>query len=182
MTTDGAFETLGSRTVADLSFLNVTLRDVRTPAGEVVERVVIEHPGAVGVVPLVGDDIYLIEQYRAPVDRPVLEIPAGKLDHDDEPLEITANRELEEEIGQRAGRLTPLTTLWTTVGFCDEAIHLFLGRDLRPGRRDPVGHEEQASRVVRMPFADAVDLVVSGAIRDAKTIIGILLAARHGTP
>ena len=182
MTGDDAFETLGSRTVADLSFLEVTVRDIRTPGGEVVERVVIEHPGAVGVVPIDGDDIYLIEQYRAPVERAVLEIPAGKLDHAGESLEVTANRELEEEIGQRAGTLTTLTTLWTTVGFCDEAIHLFLGRDLSPGRRNPVGHEEQSSRIVRMPFAEAVDLVVTGAIRDAKTIIGILLAARHGTP
>jgi ADP-ribose pyrophosphatase len=182
VSSDGGFETLGSRTVADLSFLTVTVRDVRTPGGEVVERVVIEHPGAVGVVPLDGEDIYLIEQFRAPVDRPVLEIPAGKLDHDGEALEVTANRELEEEIGFRADMLTRLTTLWTTVGFCDEAIHVFLGTGLRLGRRSPVGHEEDASRVVRMPFSDAVDLVLAGEIRDAKTIIGILLAARHGTP
>ena len=182
MSTDRTFETLGSRTIADLSFLNVTMRDIRTPAGATVERVVVEHPGAVAVVPVIDGDILLIEQYRAPVDRTVLEIPAGKLDHDGESLEATANRELEEEIGYRADSLTWLTTVWTSVGFCDEAIHVYLGEGLHPGERSPVGDEERASVLVRMPFGDAIDLVTSGEIRDAKTIAGILLAARHGTP
>lgn len=182
MSSDRTFETLGSRSIADLSFLHVTMRDIRTPAGVTVERVVVEHPGAVAVVPLIEDDIVLIEQYRAPVDRTVLEIPAGKLDHDGESFETTANRELEEEIGYRAGALTWLTTVWTSVGFCDEAIHVYLGTDLSPGRRNPVGDEESAAAIVRMPFDDAVALVTSGEIRDAKTIAGILLAAGHGSP
>jgi ADP-ribose pyrophosphatase len=175
------FETLGSRDVIDVSFLHVTMRDVRTPGGDVVERVVIEHPGAVAVVPIMDGDIFLIEQYRAPVDRNVLEIPAGKLDHDGESIAATANRELEEEIGLRARNLESLTTVWTSVGFSDEAIHVFLATDLEPGERTPVGHEEAAASVVRMPFAEAVELVTSGVIADAKSIAGILLAARHGT-
>ncbi|MDJ0791199.1 MAG: NUDIX hydrolase [Acidimicrobiia bacterium] len=180
MSDRSGFETVGSRTIADLSFLTVNMRDVRTPDGAIVERVVIEHPGAVAVVPIIDGDILLIEQYRAPVERHVLEIPAGKLDHDGEDRTITANRELEEEVGYRARHLEPLTTIWTSVGFCDEVIHIYLGTDLVEGNRRPVGHEEQSARLVRMPLPDAVDLVTSGVIADAKSIAGILLAAHRG--
>ena len=174
------FETLGRRSVVDLQFLDVTVRDVRTPRGDVVERIVIEHPGAVAVVPRIDDDVILIEQYREPMGGAVLEIPAGKLDTDPPDPEITAARELEEEIGYRPGRLTYLSEIWTAVGFTNERIHIYVGDQLVDGVRAPVGPEEVASRLVRMPFTDAVEAVVAGEIRDAKTVAGLLLAARHG--
>lgn len=166
--------------MSDLGFLTVTVRDVRVPSGEVVERIVIEHPGAVGVVPLIGDDIILIEQYRAPMERYVLEIPAGKLDTHHPDPEVTAQRELVEEIGYTAGTLTYLSEVWTGVGFTNERISLYLGEDLIPGVRAPIGHEEDTSNVVRMPFSRAVDMIVAGDISDAKSVAGILLAARRG--
>lgn len=156
------------------------MSDVRVPTGEVVERVVVNHPGAVGVVPLIGDDVILIEQYRAPMERAVLEIPAGKLDTEPPDPLLTAQRELEEEVGYTAGKLTLLTEVWTAVGFTNERISLFLGEDLAPGVRTPIGHEETAANVVRMPFAKAVAMVVAGEISDAKSVAGILLAARRG--
>lgn len=174
------FAHVGTRVVSDLGFLTVTVRDVRVPSGEVVERIVIEHPGAVGVVPLIGDDIILIEQYRAPMDHYVLEIPAGKLDTEPPDPEVTAQRELEEEVGYTAGTLTYLSEVWTGVGFTNERISLYLGEDLVPGVRTPVGHEEDAANVVRMPFSRAVDMIVAGDITDAKSVAGILLAARRG--
>lgn len=174
------FVHVGTRVVSDLGFLTVTVRDVRVPSGEVVERIVIEHPGAVGVVPLIGDDIILIEQYRAPMERYVLEIPAGKLDTHHPDPEVTAQRELVEEIGYTAGTLTYLSEVWTGVGFTNERISLYLGEDLIPGVRAPIGHEEDASNVVRMPFSRAVDMIVAGDISDAKSVAGILLAARRG--
>ncbi len=181
MNPEHGFETLGSRSVVDLQFLDITVRDVRTPSGDVVERIVIEHPGAVAVVPRIGDDVILIEQYRAPMGGSVLEIPAGKLDtHPPDPV-TTAERELEEEVGYRPGLLTFLSEIWTAVGFTDERIRIYLGEDLVAGVRSPVGHEEAAARVVRMPFTEAVDAVIAGEIRDAKTVAGLLLAARHGS-
>lgn len=157
------------------------MSDIRVPSGEIVERVVVDHPGAVGIVPLIGEDVILIEQYRAPMERAVLEIPAGKLDTEPPDPLLTAQRELQEEVGYTAGTLTLLTEIWTAVGFTNERISLFLGEDLAPGVRTPIGHEETAANVVRMPFGKALDMVIAGEICDAKSVAGILLAARHGT-
>lgn len=177
MTGSDAFRTVGSRTMLDVAFLSVQVRDVLTPRGDTVERLVITHPGAVAVVPCIDDDVILIEQYRAAADRPVLEIPAGKLDHDSHGKEETAHRELMEETGLRAGSLTWLTEIWTTVGFTDERIAIYLAGDLTMGDRAPVGDEEAAARIVRMPFAEALGHVRDGTINDAKTAVGILLSA-----
>lgn len=180
--TDHQFTTVGTRTVADLKFISVQLRDVVTPSGTSVERAVVTHPGAVAVVPLVGDDIVMIEQYRVAVDRLVLEIPAGKID---DPLDArldTAHRELEEETGLRAETMTKLVELLTSVGFSDEVITVYLAQGLTQGERSPVGAEEVEARIVRMPFRSAIDAVYRGEITDAKSIAGILLAAQRVAP
>ena len=173
------FRHIGRRHVGDLWFLKLTMLDVETPTGDVVERVAIEHPGAVAVVAVDGDDIVLIDQYRAPADDSLLEIPAGKLDHPNEDPATTARREVEEEVGLVLGELVHLTTIWTSVGFTDERIAIYYSSDLAPGVRSPVGAEEVASEIVRMPFDEAHRLVASGAITDAKTVVGILMAANH---
>ena len=175
--TDGSFRTVGSRTVLDLAFLSLQIREVEAPDGSTVERIVITHPGAVAVVPCIGDDVVLIEQYRAPADRTVLEIPAGKLDIPDQGSEETARRELLEETGLVAGELTWLTEIWTTVGFTDERITIFLADAVGEEARLPVGLEEASATIVRMPLAEAVRMVKAGTITDAKTAIGLLLAA-----
>ncbi len=174
--TGDAFRTVGSRTILDIAFLSLQIRDVRTPDGSVVERVVITHPGAVAVVPCVGDDVVLIEQYRAPADTTVLEIPAGKLDIPDQGAEETARRELLEETGLVAGDLTWLTEIWTTVGFTDERITIYLAEAVGEEDRLPAGLEEESATIIRMPLAEAVRLVRSGVITDAKSAIGLLLA------
>lgn len=175
------FSTIRTRQIADLGFLNVTVRDVGTPSGETVERVVIEHPGAAAVVPLIDGDIILIEQYRAPIEERLLEIPAGKLDDQVNDPGHTAGRELEEETGYTAGHLEHLTDLLTTVGFSDEVISIYLATGLSEGVRTPIGEEEEDASIVRMPFSEAVAAVEDGRIRDAKTVAGILLAARRGS-
>lgn len=162
----------------DLGFLNVTQRRITAPDGEHFNRVVIEHPGAVAIVALTGDEVVLIDQYRAAAGERILEIPAGKLDIAGEPAEDTARRELTEETGFTASDLTHLTNLWTAVGFCDERIEIFLAEDIRPGKRDPIGPEEVDARVLLMPFDEALALVISGEIADAKTAVGLLLAAQ----
>jgi ADP-ribose pyrophosphatase len=183
LTQHPTFTTREVAEVADVGFLKVQVREIETPTGSTIERVVVMHPGAVAVVPVIDDDVILIEQYRAAVDAFVLEIPAGKIDHPGHDHSDTARRELEEETGYTAAHLTWLTELWTTVGFSDERITIFLAEGLVEGHRNPVGAEEEAARLVRMPLDEAVALVAAGTIVDAKTIAGILLAAMHrGTP
>ena len=177
--TDSGFRQVGRRHVEDIWFLSITMRDVETPSGEVVERIAIEHPGAVAIVPIVDEDIVLIDQYRAPADATILELPAGKLDEPGEDPVVAARRELEEEVGLVGDSFQHLTTIWTSVGFTDERIGIYVTDDVRPGVRSPVGAEESASTVVRMPFTEAHQRVLAGEITDAKTVVGILLAAEH---
>lgn len=176
MTGEDRFRTVASRTVVDVAFLSLQVRDVETPSGDTVERVVITHPGAVAVVPCIDDDVVLIEQYRAAADAYVLEIPAGKLDDPDHDKAETARRELLEETGLVAGELTWMTEIWTTVGFTDERITIFRADVVSEDERAPVGLEEESARVVRMPLAEAVRHVREGTISDAKSAIGLLLA------
>lgn len=171
------FRTLGSRTIAEESFLRLDRATVTTPDGETLERLVVAHPGAVAVVPLIDDDVVMIEQYRTPVGRALLEIPAGKLDIPGEDRRNTAARELEEEIGFAPGHLEHLTDLLTTPGFSDECITIYLATGLKPVPARPVGAEEHHARIVRMPLAEAIEQVREGTITDAKTVVGLLLAS-----
>ncbi len=171
------FRTLGSRTIAEEAFLRLDRATVTTPDGTPIKRVIVAHPGAVAAVPIIGDDVILIEQYRAPVGRPLLEIPAGKLDIPGEDRRNTAERELEEEIGYSPGRLVHLIDLLTTPGFSDECITIYLATDLEAVPPRPVGAEEHHAQLVRMTLRDAVAQVHAGVITDAKTVAGLLLVA-----
>ena len=171
------FRTVGARTLAEEAFLLMQRATITTPAGDTVQRVVIQHPGAVATVPVLDDDVFLIEQHRAPIGEDLLEIPAGKLDIPGEDREDAALRELAEEIGYSAQRLDHLTDLITTPGFCDEVITIYRATDLVEVPAAPVGAEEEHARIVRMPLSEAVAMVHGGVIRDAKTIVGLLLAA-----
>jgi ADP-ribose pyrophosphatase len=157
-----------------VDFFRDTVRVVRD--GEERESVydLVHHPGATAVVPLFDDgSVALLHQFRYAVGGEIWEIPAGTL-HRDEPFLECARRELEEEIGYRAGRWTPLARFYTSPGFCDEELHVFLAEDLSPGRvgPDPDEHLE----VVRVPLAEALAWVESGRIVDAKSIVGLLRA------
>lgn len=178
MTAGHGFEIVGTTTANDLGFLRVDIATVRTPAGDSIERVVVVHPGAVAVVPMCGDELVLIEQYRAPVDAIVVEIPAGKLDKQGEDRRTAAARELTEETGYVADELTHLTDLRTGVGFTNEEITIFYAQSVTPGSAQPQGAEELEARVFTMPFSLAVEHVEKGLITDAKTVAGILLVER----
>lgn len=158
------------------SLITVATASFEDPAGEQFERDVVHHPGAVSVVPVVGDEVILVRQYRAAVDRELLEIPAGKRDVDGEPPEQTAARELAEEIGMQAGRLDLLAEFYNSPGFCDEHSYVFLGRDLTECATDFQGVEEQHMTIERLKLDDVPTLIATGDIVDAKTIIGVCLA------
>ncbi len=150
-----------------------------TPDGDEIRRDVVRHPGAVSVVPVDPDgSVLLVEQYRAPIDAQSLEIPAGKLDIPGEPLEVAAAREMAEEVG-RVGRLEHLTSLHHSPGFCDEFQTIFLGTELREVPTATDGVEEEYMSLVRVPLGEAVGWVMSGKITDAKSMIGLLAAARR---
>jgi ADP-ribose pyrophosphatase len=154
------------------------------PDRERFERDVVRSPGAVGAVPLSFDaegaaSVVLVRQYRAAFDDVVVEIPAGMRDVVGEPTEVTAARELEEETGLRPGRLELLTRLFPSAGMTDSVLHLYLATDLSPVPRRTHGPEEAHSDLLHLPLAEAVEMVVSGEIHDAKTIIGLLLVERR---
>lgn len=138
---------------------------------------VVRHPGAAAIVPLFEDGtVALLRQFRYPVGGEIWEIPAGTL-RPGESWEACARRELEEEIGWRARSWEPLAAFYTTPGFCDEEMRVFLATDLVPG--ESALDEDEHLEPARLPFEEALARVESGAIRDAKTIVGLRsLAAR----
>ena len=146
------------------------------PDGNQFERDVVHHPGAVVVVPVVDGDVILVRQYRAAIDRILLELPAGKRDVTDEPVELTAHLELEEEVGMRAGSMDRIAEFYNSPGFCDEHSFLFLATDLTPCATSFQGHEEQHMTVERVGLDSVPDLIASGQLVDAKSIIGLCLA------
>ena len=159
--------------------IEVRVDQVRMPDGSEAELDMIRHPGAAAVVPIRGSEIVLIRQYRYAAGGYIWEIPAGIPDRADEPWEECARRELEEETGLRTSKLELLTSIYTTPGFTDEVIHIYLGTGLSRGSTD--FDRDEFIDIERMPFRRAVEMVRTGEIRDAKSITGILCAkARLG--
>ena len=157
----------------------VQVERAELPGGRSVELDVVRHPGAAAVVPFESDDVVLlIRQFRHAAGGTIWEVPAGKLDG--EPPDVCAARELEEEVGRRAGRLVPLASILTTPGFTDEVIHLFAAFELTPVPQR-LEHDE-VIEVVPMPLERALELVWSGELRDAKSALALLHAARLARP
>lgn len=174
------FRWISERTLYEGSVIRLAIGTFEAPDGHRFEREIVHHPGAVSVVPLLDDRrVVLVRQYRAPLGREILEIPAGKRDVAGEPPETTARRELEEETGLRAGALEKLVEFHNSVGFCDEHSHVFLARDLEPVATDLQGIEEQHMAIESVPLADALAMIDAGTITDAKTVIGLTVTARR---
>lgn len=146
-------------------------------SGREIVREVVRHPGGAGGLPLFADGrVALVSQYRHPARRELLEIPAGRIESGETPDEC-ARREIEAEIGTQVGRLEKLAEFFSTPGFCEEKLHIYLATDLSPAPRslDP----DELIEIVYLPFGKALELVRSGQIEDSKTIIALLLAAER---
>jgi len=168
-------ERLERRKVYRGRIVDLSVDRVRLPNGHVSELELIRHPGAAAVVPVDRNgDVILVRQYRYATDGWLLEVPAGKLD-DSEAPELCATREVEEETGYKTGRLIPMGWIWTTPGFTDEKIWLFLGTDLTPSQSSL--QPDEILSVQRMPLEKAVDLARSGEICDAKSVCALLRAS-----
>ena len=150
--------------------------DVVYPSGRTTIREVARHPGGALALALFPDNrILMIRQHRYPLDRFIFELPAGKLEPGEPPL-TCAQRELEEETGYTAAEWKKLGSVFTTPGFCDEELHIFLATGLSPSPRGRQPEEgEQTMTVEIMEFHTALGMIRSGEINDAKTICGILL-------
>jgi ADP-ribose pyrophosphatase len=153
-------------------------RDRLTEAnGLEVTRDVVRHPGGAGALPLFRDGrIALVRQYRHPAGRELLEIPAGRIEPGESP-ELCARREVEQEIGFRPAGIEKLSEFYSTPGFCEEILSVFLATDLTPTRQQ-LDHDELVE-VIFLPFEEALAMVHRGEIVDSKTIIALLLAARR---
>ena len=152
-------------------------------SGEIFERDIVRHRGAVAVIPLAddGEHVFLVRQFRTPLAGWLLELPAGLGDKDGESEIETASRELEEEVGCVARRLEHLVTLVTAVGFTDESISLYLGTDLEWTARQADGVEENSMTVEMVSLKDIDEMITSGQITDAKTVAGLSLLQRRLT-
>lgn len=154
--------------------IKVDREEVELPGGKRASLEIIRHPGAAAILPFVAADrVLLIHQFRHAAGGFILEVPAGKLDRG-EPPETCALREVEEEVGRKAGRLVPLGPMFTTPGFTDEVIWLYEAHDLAAGRQ--ALDADEVLSVVEYPFEQVVRMALSGEIRDAKSVCTILMA------
>ncbi len=167
---------LASRELAAGSFLTLVHEEVELPDGRQVALDLVRHPGAAAIVPLTADgEVILVRQYRHAAEGWLLEVPAGKLDHGEEAA-TAARRELEEEAGMRAGKLTCLGPIWPSPGFTDEVIHLFLAEELTPVPQRL--EDDELLTLERVSFETAVQMATAGEIADSKSVCALLRAAR----
>jgi ADP-ribose pyrophosphatase len=166
-------KTLESKRVYEGRIINLRLDSVSLENGNTAMREVVEHPGAVGIVALKENgDIVMVKQYRKAVEQVLLELPAGKLEQGENPLDCAA-RELTEETGYTAGDLRYLVSFYTSPGFSNEIMHMFLATNLKEGKNDP--DDDEMVETVEISRDRAMDMILKGEIKDGKTIAGILL-------
>ncbi|HKQ74947.1 MAG TPA: NUDIX hydrolase [Blastocatellia bacterium] len=144
--------------------------------GMEIIREIVRHPGGAGGLPMFDDGrVALVRQYRHPAGRELLEIPAGRIEAGEAP-EMCAAREIEQEIGFRAGRIEKLSEFYSTPGFCEERLYVYLATDLTPSLQN-LDHDELIE-VVYLPFAEALKMAECGEIEDSKTIIALLMTGK----
>ena len=154
--------------------LDVRLDTVELPNGHGAFREVVRHPGGVGVLALAEEGrVLVVEQFRYPYGKLLLEIPAGKLERGEDPREAGI-RELREETGATAGRFESLGQVYPSPGYCDEIIHLYMARDLSFGQAQP--DEDEFLQVQRIPFEELVGRILDGEVTDSKTVAAVLKA------
>ena len=171
------FRHLGDQEVAQLARLRVVRGTFEAPDGTRFERDVVRNQEVVAMVPVLSDGrVLLVRQYRGPIDRWLLELPAGLCDVDGEDPEATAQRELVEEVGRTAGALRLLASYFPAAGFSDQFVRLYLATDLTEVGADRQGVEESHMTEHAFDLAGLDVAIASGEIADGKTLIGLLLA------
>lgn len=167
-------KTVASQLIYTGKILELRVDQVELPSGKIGQRELVKHPGAVAIAAITPErELVLVSQYRKPVEKELLEIPAGKLEPGEDPL-VCAQRELKEETGYQAGNWQLVSRYFTTPGFSNEVMYFFRATELKAAR--PELEEDEFIEVELVPLTKAREMVQSGRIEDAKTIIGILMA------
>ena len=167
-------ETINQETVFSGRIVEARVDTLLMPDGRQITREVIHHPGAVAIIPIDSDDsVLMVRQFRYPVGLELLEIPAGVIEEGESP-DHTAQRELREETGYASKNLRPLGGVYSSPGFCDEMLYIYLARDLVEGRLP--GDEDEDITVERVPLSEVDRLIRIGEIQDAKSVAGLLMA------
>lgn len=164
-------KTLRTKTIYEGKIINVYVKDVLLPNGKESKREVVEHPGAVAVIAKTDDNKYLfVKQFRKPLERTIVEIPAGKLEKNEDPKE-TAKRELYEETGYMCETLEYIVSFYTSPGFANEIIHLYEASNLTEGKQHT--EEDEFVDVLKLTLDEAQQLIQTQEIFDAKTLYAI---------
>lgn len=167
-------KTIGSEKIFDGRVIRVRRDTVELPNKHTSTREVVEHPGGVAIVPIDNDgNVHMVRQYRYPLGRLCLELPAGKLEYGEDHRECGL-RELGEETGMEAGNFEYLGVFCPSPGFCQELIHIYLATDLKQGKIHL--DEDEFLEVEKYPLNDLIKMIHEGKIQDGKTVIGLLLA------
>ncbi|EGD48723.1 NUDIX hydrolase [Ruminiclostridium papyrosolvens DSM 2782] len=170
-------KTLKTEDIYKGNIIKVQNLTVSLPNGKEATRDIVLHPGASVVVPInEKGELYMVKQFRKPLDMTTLELPAGKLDFSGEDPKVCAERELMEETGLRAGKIEHLVSIHTTPGFCNEVIHMYAATELTQG--DSCTDEDEFLDVEKIHVSKLVDMILNHEITDAKTIIGVMMAEK----
>ncbi|MHA6166844.1 ADP-ribose pyrophosphatase [Bacillus mojavensis] len=166
-------KTIAKEQIFSGKVIDLYVEDVELPNGKTSKREIVKHPGAVAVLAVTDEGkIIMVKQFRKPLERTIVEIPAGKLEKGEEP-EYTALRELEEETGYTAKKLTKMTAFYTSPGFADEIVHVFLAEELSVLEEKRELDEDEFVEVMEVTLEDALKLVESREVYDAKTAYAI---------
>lgn len=167
-------KTIARTQIYDGKIISLHKDEVQLPNGETAQRELVKHPGGVAVIPITKDKkILFVEQYRKPLERTLIEIPAGKIESHEKP-EVTAIRELEEETGYTTDELTYVTSFYTSPGFADEIIHIYMTDQLEQMEEAIAGDEDEFVEVVELTLEQAQEAINNQQICDAKTNYAIL--------
>ncbi len=170
-------KTLKTEDIYKGNIIKVQNLTVSLPNGKEATRDIVLHPGASVVVPInENGELYMVKQFRKPLDMTTLELPAGKLDSVGEDPRLCAERELMEETGLRARKIEHLISIHTTPGFCNEVIHMYAATELTQG--DSCTDEDEFLDVEKIHVSKLVDMILNHEITDAKTIIGVMMAEK----
>ena len=168
---------ISTERIHDGVIVNLRRSEYRRPDGSVVTREVMDHPGAVVMVPVEGDHVLLVRQPREAVEEFTLELPAGKLDHRGEDPLACAKRELAEEVGRQAATWRDVGGFYTAPAILTEFIHCFIATDLAPAEGEHEADEDEMIEVVPWPLADLAALIDQ--VHDAKSLVGLLRLERE---
>ncbi|MET3195549.1 NUDIX hydrolase [Bacillus sp. OAE603] len=166
-------KTLSEEKIFEGRVISLYHQEVELPNGKSSSREIVKHPGAVAIIPITEDGkIVLVEQYRKALERSILEIPAGKLEKGEEPIH-TAKRELEEETGYEANEWEHIQSFYTSPGFADEYIHIFVAKGLRKLENSAQLDEDEFVELLELSVEECLEELKKGSIHDAKTCYAI---------